>query len=94
MLTVPVKGTPVRTNVSVGTEAIRLSAVGGNRKSILFQNQGSGTVHLGGPDVAVNGDTRGYALFAGASFVDNSTTGEWWGVSEGGTNIVHVIAVA
>lgn len=85
------KGSPTRTNVTVQSSGSGLVvAANGNRKSLLFQNQGSVTIFLGGPDVAISGASRGYALFAGASFTDDATATEWWAIAASSTAILHV----
>ncbi len=88
-LVTPRKGIPTRTNTTVSA-LIQLAEANQNRKSILFQNQGAVTVFLGGPAVAISGANRGYALFAGATFVDNATDTEWWAIPASGSPIVHV----
>lgn len=92
VLTTSKKGVLTTSNVSVETGAtIRLIAANGNRKSLILQNQGSGTVFIGATStVAISGTARGYALFTGASFTDDATAGEWWAISGTGTNIVNV----
>jgi len=95
VFTTPRKGTAVRTNVTVESSGSGVLVSGNpNRKSIIFQNQGSVTVFLGGLDVAVSGASRGYALFAGASFTDDATDKEWWGIAASSTAIVHILEVS
>jgi len=96
----PRKGTPTATNVTVGAsepillvEAAGLIGPEASRKSVMFQNQGAVTVFIGGEAVATSGANRGYALFAGASFTDNSTATAWYGIAASSTAIVHVIEV-
>jgi hypothetical protein len=90
---VPRKGARNLTNVVVSGSAVRLALANPNRKSITFQNQGSATVFLGGPTVTASGGASGYALFAGTTFCDNATDGEWWAISGGTANNVNVMEV-
>lgn len=86
------KGTQTPSNYTITTAAAMVAAKNGNRKSITFQNQGSGTIYLGTDVVTSSGPNRGYALFAGATFTDNATDGEWWAVGTG-SDVLHVIEV-
>jgi hypothetical protein len=92
-LVVPAKGHRIHVNITVSSPATRLVAANGNRKSVTFQNKDAGTVYLGGPAVDVSGPNQGYALFTGATFTDNASSEEWWGISSG-SNLVGVTDVA
>lgn len=94
MLTVSRKGTATRTNVTVTTSSAELVAPNNNRKSVMFQNQGSVTVFLGGSGVTTTGAGRGYALFASSTFTDDATDKEWWAVAASDTAIVHIEEVS
>lgn len=83
------KGKRAASNVTVGGSPILLCADNNSRKSVIFQNQGSGTVFLGHDDVATSGSTRGYALFTGASFTDDASDEAWYAIGTG-SDIVHV----
>ncbi len=96
----PRKGTPVASNVTVGaSDPILLIPDSGYigpdaaRKSVMFQNQGSVTVFIGGEAVSTTGANRGYALFAGASFTDNSSNAAWYAIAASSTAVVHIIEV-
>ncbi len=93
-LTVSVKGTPTRTNVTTTTSRAQIVTANANRKSVLFQNQGSVTIFLGGPDVDITGASRGYALFAGTTFTDDATLSEWWAIAASDTAILHIEQVS
>ena len=89
----PRKGTRTHTNYTAGGAAVQIALSNRNRKSIVIQNQGSGVVYVGGANVATSGATRGYAIFAGLTFTDNASDGEWW-VIAGASQVVHVIEVS
>jgi hypothetical protein len=91
-LITPRKGHRIQTNVTVGGTAVKLADANKNRKSITLQNKGGGTCYLGGPDVTTSGPTQGYALFTGATLVDNASDEEWWAIS-GGSYVVGVTDV-
>lgn len=89
------KGHRTTTNVTVQSSgATQLLSAAPHRKSAMLQNQGSVTVFIGGGDVAISGPSRGYALFAGASFTDDATADEWWAIAASSTAIVNVMEVA
>lgn len=87
------KGKRVHTNVTVDTNAQAVVAANNSRKSVIFQNQGDVTVFLGKLDVSQTGATRGYALFKGLSFTDDSSDEEWWAIAASGSAIVHIVEV-
>lgn len=92
-LVVPRKGVRINSNVSVGTSATQLAFQNKNRKTISLQNNGAVTVFIGDSTVANTGAARGYSLFAGATFTDNASDGEWWAIGASGTSIVNVLEV-
>ncbi len=94
-LIVPRKGKPLHTNVSAGaSQAVQLVAANRERKTAVFQNTGAETVYIGASTVSNVGANRGYALFAGVTFVDNATDTDWWAISTSTTNVIHVIEVS
>lgn len=90
----PLKGTRYHSNVTATGTATQLVAANLNRKSVTFQNQGSNTVFLAKATVTTGGTTRGYALFTGTSFTDNGSADEWFGVTAGTSEIVHVVEIS
>jgi hypothetical protein len=92
-LVAPRKGHRTHTSISVSGAAVLLAAANPNRKSISFQNQGSGTVYLGPASVTTSGATTGYALAAGLTFTDNASAEEWWGIASAASpvNIIDVV---
>lgn len=92
-LVAPKKGPRTQTNVSVTTSATLLNTGKPSRKSVTFQNTGSETVYVGPSTVTNSGANRGFALFAGTSFTDTASDGDWYAISTSTTNIVHVIEV-
>jgi hypothetical protein len=95
VLTRALKGTGVPSNVTVGTSPVMLVQPNVNRGSLIIQNQGSVTVYLGiDSTVSATGSTRGYALFAGATFTDDATAGAWWAVSGTAGQIVNLLEVS
>lgn len=52
--------------VTVGTAPTAICSVGA-RGGVVFQNNGSAAVFLGGPNVAVSGATTGISVAAGAT---------------------------
>jgi hypothetical protein len=88
------KGGRTQTNVTVAADQpYLLIGAASTRKSVVFQNQGSVTVFIGPSTVAISGATRGYALFAGASFTDDASDQDWWGIAASTSAIVNVIQV-
>lgn len=90
----PTKGTRTHSSVTATTDAGLLVAASAHRKTVLIQNQGSVTVYLGKSTVTTSGSTRGYALFAGSTFVDNASTEAWYVIAASSTAIIHVLEVA
>lgn len=93
-LITPRKGTRVHSIVTTTTTPQRIAVARSQRRTITLQNQGSATVYIGDQTVTASGSTRGYALFAGASFTDNASDGEWWAVASTSTQAVHIIDVS
>lgn len=62
-----------------------------NRKTAIIYNNGSVTVYLGGSGVTT---ANGLPLLPGAAFVDDRTTGVWYGVTASGTGDLRIIEVA
>lgn len=91
-LVVPNKGPRTHTNISVSSSPVLLVGANKNRKSVIFENQGSSVVYLGKEGVATSGTDRGYALFVGSTFTDNASDGAWYAVA-GSEGLVHVIEV-
>lgn len=91
-LIVPRKGSRIHTNVTVNGSPILILSANRHRKTAIIQNQGSGTVFLGPLGVATSGASRGFALFAGATFTDNGSDQDWYAIGSG-TDIVHVCEV-
>lgn len=89
----PLKGIPTFTNYTVGTAIVQLTKVNTQRKSLVIQNNGGGTVYLGSSTVAASGANSGYQLAAGATFTDNSTNTDWWSISATGSNVLLVMEV-
>ena len=89
-LVVPRKGARAHTSLAIPTAVTLLVQANPNRKSITFQNQGSDTVFLGASTVTSGGATRGYALFAGASFTDNASGQRTRSVDQAGFTINYV----
>jgi hypothetical protein len=93
MLTVSAKGHRVHTNFTLTTSPAALTTGSANRKSVIFQNQGAAIAYIGPFGVSSSGAARGYALAGGASFTDDASGEEWWGVTDSGTTSLHVIEV-
>lgn len=90
----PLKGVPVHSNVSVDdSAAVKIVSANRNRKSLVIQNTGGQTVYIGDSSVTNSDEGRGYAVFAGTTFVDNATDTEWWAVAASSTNVLHVIEI-
>jgi hypothetical protein len=77
--------------VSIGTTATSILAANTGRRGLIFYNNGSATVYLGGTGVTVAG---GIPLAAGASFSDTLTTDAWSGIVSTGTVDLRVIEVS
>lgn len=92
-LVAPRKGARSESNVTVGTAAVLLVSYNVNRKSVMFQNNGTAVVYLGPANVTASGATAGYALAAGVTFTDNASDREWWAISGTAGQTVHVIDV-
>lgn len=90
----PRKGTRAHSIFTATATPQRMVEGRPQRRTITFQNQGSATVYIGDQTVTASGSTRGYALFAGASFTDNASDGEWWVVASTSTQAVHIIDVS
>lgn len=80
--------------VAVLTTATALiSAANANRKSIIFVNVGPNVVYMAPANTVTT--TNGFYLATGASFTDERTTLQWWGiVATGETASVRFIEVA
>lgn len=87
------KGKRYHSNVTATGSAVLVSAANENRKSITIQNQGSDTVFIGPSTVATGGSRRGFALFTGTSFTDNGSADEWWAISSGTSDILHIVEI-
>lgn len=93
-VTVPRKGIPKHSNVSVGAStAVQISSANAERKVLVIQNTGSNSILIGDSTVAATGASAGFVLAAGLSFYDEWSNTEWWAISSTGTNIVHAIDV-
>jgi hypothetical protein len=85
-------GAAAVTAVAPGTSGTLLLAANTNRIEATLTNNGNQTVYRGtNPGVTVN---TGVPLPAGASFLDDRTTGPWYGVVASGTGDVRVEEVS
>jgi len=60
----------------------------GSRDAIQMINIGSGTIYLGGPNVA---GTAGWPLAPGADFSDSHSRDAWYGIAATGTVNLFII---
>lgn len=77
--------------VSVGTSSTLILAANTSRKSMAITNQGASTIFLGNTGVTTS---TGFALAAGATLSDVTTTVAWYGVVASGTVTAGVIEVS
>jgi hypothetical protein len=89
----PKLGTRRQAVVTVTTTAVQLAAANPNRKSVIFQNQGSTTAFIGPATVTASGATQGFALAGGASFTDNASGEPWYAIAASGSAPVLAIEV-
>jgi hypothetical protein len=86
------KGHRTHTNISAGATATQAVPDNVNRKSVSFQNQGTGPVFVGPSGVTISGANVGFQIPAGATFTDNASAEAWFIVASAATP-VHVIDV-
>lgn len=79
--------------VTVGTTPTLIAAANAAAIGRLLKNNGAATVFVGGSTVAASGADEGWAIAAGAEYVDGVSVGAIYGIVAAGTASVKVFEV-
>ena len=83
-----------RTTLIVSTTAVLLAPSDPNRKSLVITNNSTGSLYIGGPEVASSGSTMGILVPTTGGYSDSGDgifTGELWGIYSASASSHNVV---